>query len=374
MPTLADIVRRQGPAYVRGYGSRMPTDQLRALRDMASCRTPALGGHRWTCPDCQEERFAFHSCGNRHCPACGAEDAQHWLDRQQALLLPVTYHLCTVTVPESLRRPIRSHPRELLPILFQASASALLDLCANPKWFGAIPGVTAVLHTWTRAYEYHPHIHFLVTGGGVAPDGAWRQPHAGFLVPVTALSAVIRARVRDTLRERFPDVGEAVPQKTWTQDWVVHSEPVGSGVNVLRYLARYLYRVALSNRHLLAADDRQVTFRYRRSDDGRWRTCSLPPREFLRRFLQHVLPKGFVKVRYYGLHHPRRRGVIPLLRAALHVQAGRPLPAISPVVEKAAKPVLCPRCHTPMVKRERLAPVRMPLLAALSRPLETSPP
>ena len=374
MPTLADIVRRHGPAYVQQFGARMPTDQLRALSDIVCCRTPAMGGHRWQCPHCREERFAFHSCGNRHCPACGADDAQLWLDRQAALLLPVTYHLCTVTVPQALRRPIRAHPRELLARLFQASASGLLDLCRNPKWFGATPGVTAVLHTWTRAYEYHPHVHFLVTGGGVDKTGAWREPHGRFLVPVWALSQVIRARFRDGLHAVLPTVFAAVPSSVWTQAWVVHSQPVGSGAHTLRYLARYIHRVALTNSALRAADDHAVTFRYRRSEDGQPRTCALPPQEFLRRFLQHVLPKGFVKVRYYGLHHPKRHTQIPLLRAALYLRAGRPLPAGPLPPDLAPKPCLCPRCRTPMLRIQRLAPRYAAPFDATGPPQKTSPP
>lgn len=374
MPSLADIVRRHGPAYVKAFGERMPADQFRALRDIVRCRTPAMGGHRWHCPQCQAERFAFHSCGNRHCPACGADDAQHWLDRQAALLLPVVYHLATVTVPEALRRPIRSHPRELLPLLFNASASALLDLCRNPKWFGATPGITAVLHTWTRAYEYHPHVHFLVTGGGVDTTGAWREPARGFLVPVHAFSALVRARFRDGLRAVLPEVFAAVPASVWTQAWVVHSKPVGSGEHTLRYLARYIHRVALTNSAIRAADDTAVTFRYRRSEDGKPRTCTLAPQEFLRRFLQHVLPKGFVKVRYYGLHHPCRRAQIPLLRAALCLRAGRPLPPVTPPPATGRKACLCPRCHTPMQHVQHVLPVYAVACTLTGPPRETSPP
>jgi hypothetical protein len=363
VPTLADIVRRHGPEYVQRFGDRMSADPLRALRDIARCRTPVMGGHLWSCPRCRKEHLAFHSCGNRHCPACGADDARRWIDRQQALLLPVTYHLCTATVPEALRRPIRSHPRELLPLLFHAASSTLMDLCSNPKWLGAMPGVTAVLHTWTRAYEYHPHIHFLVTGGGVAPDGSWHESDRKFLVPVHALSAVFRARFRDGLRQRLPEVFAQVPASTWTQDWVVHSKPVGSGEQALRYLSRYLYRVALSNKAILSADapstgSGQITirFRYRRGEDGKPRTCSLPPQEFLRRFLQHVLPKGFVKIRSYGLHHPSRRAALTLLRAFLHLQAGRPLPAPAPSPDARPHIPRCPCCHAPMRRLARLAP------------------
>jgi hypothetical protein len=355
VPTVADIVRRHGPAYIEQFGARMSADQLRALRDIALCRTPAMGGQRWQCPQCGEQHFAFHSCGNRHCPACGADDARSWLDRQQALLLPVTYFLCTATVPEALRRPIRAHPRELLPLLFRTSASALLDLCANPQWFGAVPGVTAVLHTWTRQLEYHPHVHFLVTGGGVDRQGAWREPQRGFLVPVHALSTLFRARFRDAFKKRCPELFAGLTATPWNNPWVVHVEPVGSGAQALRYLSRYLYRVAISNAAVLRADDKSVTFRYRDSGDRRQRLCTLAPPEFLRRFLQHVLPKGFVKIRYFGLHHPARRRDLSLARAALCLHAGRQVPA-GPSGATAPPPCLCPHCHTPMHRTQRLHP------------------
>lgn len=369
MPTLADVVHRQGPAYLQRFGSRMSADQHRALRDIARCRTPALGGHLWLCPQCGMERFAYHSCGNRHCPACGADDARRWLDRQQALLLPVTYHLVTFTVPEALRGPIRSHPRELLPVLFKAGVSGLLDLCAEPAWLGAMPGVTAVLHTWTRSLIYHPHVHALVTGGGVAPDGSWRWAHPRFLIPVKALSPVFRARFRAALRARLPHVYATIPPSVWEQDWVVHAKPVGSGEQALRYLSRYLFRVALSNAALVALDERTVTFRYRQSEDGVWKSCTLPHEEFLRRFLQHVLPSRFIKVRYFGLHHARRRAAIPLLRAALHLALRQPLPE-PPPPRDTPPPCLCPRCRTPMRRDRRLPPDPH----WLEHPLETSPP
>lgn len=368
MPTVADIVRRHGPEYRRQFGDRMSVDQLRALRDIAACRTPAMGGQRWLCPQCAAQHFAFHSCGNRHCPACGADDAHDWCDRQQVLLLPVTYHMATFTVPEGLRRTIRSHPRKLLALLFRTASSTLLDVCANPKWFGAVPAVTAVLHTWTRQLEHHPHIHFLVTGGGLAPDGSWKEPSAGFLVPVHALAPVFRARFRDGLETKHPDLFAALPAKIWTSSWVVHSKPVGSGEKALRYLARYLYRVAIANTAILHADDQSVRFRYRDSDDQRVRTCTLPPHEFLRRFLQHVLPKGFVKARTFGLNHSSKRRTLAMLRLMIYLRARREPPA--PTTATATKPPCrCPRCRTPMNLMGRIEPQRTFNLFARGPPL-----
>jgi hypothetical protein len=331
----------------------MPRDQLRAMCAIEACRTPALGGHVWRCPQCGKERWSFHSCGNRHCPACGQDDAQEWLRRQETLRLPVTYHLCTFTVPEELRRVIRSHPREGLALLFATSSSTLRDLCANPKWLGAQPGVTGVLHTWTRALLYHPHVHYLVTGGGLASDGSWREAAPSFLVPVQALSPVFRARFRDALRKQLPDEFALIPKKVWQREWVVHSQPVGQGEQALCYLARYIYRVALVDSAILAHDERSVTFRYRDSDTGQPRCVTLSPEEFIRRFLQHVLPAGFQKVRYYGLHHSTHRQRLTLARAALYFHQQRPLPP-PPPPPPGPPPMLCPVCHTPM---ENIAPL-----------------
>jgi hypothetical protein len=364
---VADIVRRHGPEYRRLFGDRMSVDQLRALRDIAACRTPAMGGQLWLCPQCGEQHFAFHSCGNRHCPACGADDAHAWCDRQQDLLLPVTYHMVTFTVPEALRRPIRSHPRELLALLFRATSTTLLDVCANPRWFGAVPGITAVLHTWTRQLEYHPHIHLLVTGGGLAPDGSWREPDAGFLVPVHALSAVFRTRFRTLLEKRHPEIFATIPTQLWKSDWVVHSKPVGSGDKALRYLARYLYRVAIANTAIVQADDHSIRFRFRDSEHQRQHSCTLKPAEFLRRFLQHVLPKGFVKVRYFGLHHPAKRQTLTLTRLMLHLRlrCDPPPPKPAPVPKP---PICCPRCTLPMNCVQNLRPSRSPTPSARGPP------
>jgi len=275
------------------------------------------------------------------------------LNRQQALQLPVSYFLVTVTVPEALRRVIRSHPGTLLPLLFQASSSALIDLCRNPKWFGATPGITGMLHTWSRALIYHPHIHFLVTGGGLDPTGAWRQPEQGFLLPAAALSAVFRARFRDGLARAHPEIPATLPATVWTTDWVVDVTSVGNGDHTLKYLARYVCRVALTDASILHHDDHTVTFRYRDSDTGKSRCLRLPVFEFLHRFLQHVLPKGFVKVRSFGLHHPAHRKTLALVRAQLHLQRGQVIPVIPPAPPKPLP--LCSACQTSLIPGARFA-------------------
>jgi len=361
---LADIIRRHAPAYVQQFGDRMPTDHRRVLRDVARCRTAEAGGQLWHCTQCGHEHTAAHSCGNRHCPTCGGDDARAWLNRQLDLRLPVSYFLVTPTVPQVLRCVIRSHPRTLLPLLFHSSSSTLLDLCRNPEWFGATPGITGMLHTWARNQIYHPHIHYLVTGGGIDPTGAWRKPAHGFLVPGHALSKVFRARFMAGLKHHHPDIAATLPASIWKTDWVVHVKHVGNGENTLKYLARYIYRVGLTDSSILHHDDKTVTFRYRESDTGRSRKITLPVMDFLARFLQHVLPKGFVKVRYYGLHHPAHREALGLVRAQLHLLLGLALAVKTP---SPPKPVpMCPVCHAALVPGLRFR--------AGARPPTTGPP
>ena len=327
----------------------MSLDQLRAMDAIENCHTPEAGSALWRCPGCGHGHFTYQGCGNRHCPSCGRTAAAEWLQKQCALLLPgVTYHLVTFTVAEALRRPIRSHPRELLELLMRTASATLLDLCKNPKWCGGIPGVTAVLHTWTRQGIYHPHVHFIVTGGGLDDKGLWRSSHPKFLVAVEALSAVFRARMRDALKENHPEVFAAIKPAVWNwkKKWVVHSEPVGSGEHAYRYLARYVYQVFLSESAILQHDEKCISVRYRESGSKKVRTMRPEPMEFLRRFLQHVLPSRFCKVRHYGLHHSSKRETIKLLQAAMSIALGCEL--AKPIACEPPAPITCPKCETLM--------------------------
>jgi len=359
MSRIGAIFRAHGEAFRRSSGARLSADQRRVLRALEACHTPALGGIRWQCPRCGGTVFTYRSCGNRHCPACGHADAKLWLARQKRLLLPgVTYHLTTFTVPRDLRRAIYSHPRELFPILFDAASSSLLDLCRDPRHLGALPALTAVLHTWTRQLFHHPHIHFLASGGGLAPDGSWRETNPKFLVPVKALSPVFAARVRDLLRARQPELFATVPAAVWRQPWVVHSKPVGAGEHALGYLARYIFRVALADSAILQHNEREVVFRYRDSDTNVKRTERLTPPQFIERFLLHVLPHGFRKVRHYGLHHSSKRKQLRLLQAQLAFARQLPLPPADVPKLPPAPPPACPHCQAPMMPDAAIAPVR----------------
>ena len=300
MTELAEVFAQHGPQYRAQFGDKMLPSHRQAMRDLERCRTPALGGHIYTCQACGETQYLYHSCRNRHCPKCQHDKAQRWLHRQQDQLLPVPYFLLTFTLPAELRSVARSHQRLIYDLLFRTSARAVQHLAQDERFVGAQMGLVGVLHTWGRNLAYHPHVHYVVPGGGLATDGSWKPSRKNFVLPVKALSTVVRAKFRDALRKADADCFAQVSAAAWQQPWVVHCQPVGCGRHALTYLAPYIFRVAISNSRILKLAHGKVTFRYRTTDTGKLKRCTLPAQEFIRRFLQHVLPRGFVKVRYYG--------------------------------------------------------------------------
>jgi hypothetical protein len=313
---LADIFRRYGNSYRQKYVMRMPSTHLKAMRAIEQCRTEALGGQVYRCPDCEREQYSYHSCRNRHCPKCQNENAQRWLEKQQDLLLPVPYYLLTFTLPAGFNGVIRSHQSLIYDLLFKTSAAATQQLAQDPRFIGGRIGMVGVLHTWGRNLAYHPHIHYLVPAGGLADDTqTWVPARQNFLLPVRALSKIFRGKLHEALRHL--NCYERIPAKVWKQEWVVHCEPVGSGLGALKYLAPYIFRVAISNNRILKLENDRVTFRYRDSETQVERFCTLTAEDFIHRFLQHVLPKGFVKVRYYGIFSPSLRKLLAALRQQL---------------------------------------------------------
>ena len=353
MTTLGEIFRQYGPAYRAKFGAAMLPSHQRALRDIERCRTAALGGHVYRCDVCEQVVYSYHSCRNRHCPLCQHQAGQDWLARQQAFLLPVPYFMVTFTLPEELRALARSHQKIIYDLLFRASAAALQELAADPRFVGGHIGLLGVLHTWARDLSYHPHLHYLAPGVGLTPTGQVRRAKKDFLVHIKPLSKLFRAKFRAGLQQT--DLFDQVPPTVWSKKWVVHCQPVGRGETALKYLAPYIFRVALSNKRLVKLEHDQVTFRYQESRSRKTRYCTLPAEEFIRRFLQHVLPKGFVKVRYYGLFSPSYRPQLQQLR--LHLA-----PALTPTPPTAPMPVVspcvicCPTCQQPMHLVETFPP------------------
>jgi Putative transposase/Transposase zinc-binding domain len=306
---LADVVRRFGPRYTSQYGHRMMPSQKKALADIAACCTRELGGRLYHCDDCNDTFWHYHCCRNRACPQCHGSQTREWLEERQAELLPCAYFHAVVTVPSQLRVVFQRNQKLLYGLLMQVSARAVKQLCAQKRHLGALPGILAVLHTWNGQLGYHPHVHLLVTGGGITADGRhWEAARGTFLVPVAVLSRKIAALFRAALKAAAPAVCAHVPASVWKREWVSFCKHYGHGNDaVLSYLSRYVFRTAISNARILGMDQSQVTFRWKDRSANGWRTERLPGVEFLRRFLQHVLPRGFHKVRYYGLWHHSKR-------------------------------------------------------------------
>jgi len=360
--TLGEVFRRYGPEYRARWGSQLSPPQLAAMHAIEACRTEALGGQVYRCPHCDATRYAYHSCRNRHCPTCQHAAAQDWLARQQELLLPVPYFLVTFTLPGALRAVAYQHQALVYDLLFRAAATALQQLAQDPRFVGGQLGLVGVLQTWTRDLRYHPHIHYLVPAGGLAADGrSWKTARADFLVHVTPLAILFRAKLRAALRQT--ELWGSIPAAVWQQDWVVDCRPVGSGRTALKYLAPYVFRVALSNNRILAMADGQVTFRYQDGESRQTRTCTLPAETFIERFLAHILPKGFVKVRYYGLFRVGARQHLARLRAQLVLQQRKV--ELLPAAEEPAAPAsrlgpVCPSCGQEMRVERVLPPQRAP--------------
>jgi len=345
MSVLADWLARQAPAWLDPAmtmaGPPLTPAQRRALRAILRCRTPALGGHVYRCDDCHETDFAYHSCHHRACPRCGGARTAAWTAQQTGRLLPVPYFLVTFTVPEALRPIFAARPEVLHDLFFTQAARALQTVAAVPRHLGAELGMMGVLHTWGRQLQHHPHLHFIVAGGGLTADRkTWRAARrAEWLLPKSAVEAALRSGMDEALRHAAPELHAQVPDASWREGWWVHWQPAGAGENVVKYLARYVSRTAIGDQRIVAATDRSVTFRYTDSATQQSKECTLPAAEFMRRYLQHVPPPGQHRVRYFGWMHPaakkRRMIVETLLAVPIVVRAG---------AEEPAWHLRCPHC------------------------------
>ena len=370
---VAEVIRSCRDAFLQRYGAGLTTEQRRALDDLTACRTAALGGHVLECPGCGHQEVSYNSCGNRHCPKCQATAAARWLEAQAADLLETPYFHVVFTLPGALGPVARTNPRAVYGLLMRAAAETLLEVAANPKHLGAEIGVLAVLHTWGQNLALHPHVHCVVTGGGLSPDASrWVAGRDDFFLPVRVLSRVFRGKFLSGLRAAFqrgrlrfsgrmaalarPEQFHRLLAETVRTEWVVYARPPWGGpATVLKYLARYTHRAAISNRRLVSLADGRVSFRWKDYAHGRKRgTMTLAAVEFVRRFLMHVLPTGFVRVRHYGLLANRHRReklarCRELLGTAVTPQADTastdPDPVTPPAPEVAVTPTrVCPRC------------------------------
>jgi predicted Zn-ribbon and HTH transcriptional regulator len=365
----------QESKFLQRYQESLTWAQVKVVAAIVRCRTAALGGHRDQCLRCGYQAISYNSCRNRHCPKCQTNAREKWLRRRQQELLPVNYYHLVFSVPHALVPLIWQNKKVLFTLLFQATAAALLEVAADPKHLGAELGFLSILHTWGQTLQPHPHLHCVVPGGGLSPDHQrWIASRAHFFLPVKVLSRVFRGKFVDGLRHlagngRLAFHGECLPltnprafavflHTLSRQDWVVYAKPpFGGPEHVLQYLARYTHRVAISNHRLVAVTDSHVTFRWKDyAHHSRQRTMTLTGEEFLRRFVQHVLPKGFPRLRYFGwLANRRRNQLLPCCRLLL-AQIPAEIPAV-PGEEPALW--LCPSCHGPMRVVERLTDLQM---------------
>jgi Putative transposase/Transposase zinc-binding domain len=371
---VADIFRIAGPAYRAAHAGHLSLHQLKVMSAIEHCRTAALGGHVESCEDCGHWRIAYNSCRNRHCPKCQGAAARTWLAEREADLLPVGYFHVVFTLPAEVADIAYQNKAVVYDLLFRAASETMLTIAADPKHLGARIGITAVLHTWGSALTHHPHVHMIVPGGGIAPDGSrWVSSRPAFLLPVRVLGKLFRRLFLTrliALHEAgrlafFGSIAQLADRRAFMRRlapvrkkrWVVYAKaPFAGPESVLAYLSRYTHRVAISNRRLLAFDEAGVTFRYkdyRRDGADRQQVMTLAADEFIRRFLLHVLPRGFHRIRHYGLlAGTARKASLALARDLLAVA----LPPDDDTPEEPLDPrPPCPCCGGRMVIIEAFA-------------------
>jgi hypothetical protein len=368
---VADILRRHGEAFRRTHAGHLSPGQLKVMSAIEACRTAALGGHVARCEDCSHLAVSYNSCRNRHCPKCQGAAARAWLAERQADLLPVPYYHVVFTLPAEVGSLAYQNKAVVYDLLFKAAAETLLTIAADPQHLGARIGLTAVLHTWGSALTHHPHVHCIVPSGGLSPDGQrWTACRPRFFLPVRVLSRLFRRLFLERLGQahaagrlaffgelaRFadPHAFKALLAPLRRAEWVVYAKrPFGGPEAVLAYLSRYTHRVAISNSRLVAMDERGVSFRwkdYRASKSGKLeiKTMTLPAEEFLRRFLLHVLPGGFHRIRHYGLLAAGARANIGRIRTLIDAPQAKTAPVDQPADdgagEQAAPDLVCPCC------------------------------
>ena len=395
---LAHILGSHG----EGYLQTRPTspEQRKVIRDITRCRTPPLGGHLETCGNgCGYERLSFHSCRNRHCPKCQNLKKVRWLLERSQKLLPISYFHVVVTLPHELNPLILRNRERLYNLLFESASEGLIELAKGWKRLGALPGVTAILHTWSQELKFHVHLHMVVTAGGLSLKGdRWIPAKNNFLVPVRALSKMVRGKFVQRLEQAFeqdkltfsgniahwanPAAFKRLAKELRSIQWVVYAKPpFGGPEHVFSYLGHYTHRVAISNQRLLASDDQTVTFRARDNDTpGTYRLIRLAAQEFIRRFLLHVLPHGFIRIRHFGLM-ASRNAKTKLKKASRLLQASQPT-YLTPPIEShllswqqlllkltGLDLSVCPNCGGTILRKPLPETLRLTALATFSVPL-----
>lgn len=354
MGRIVQIFRQHGAAYLQNHHGRILPSHRRVIQDICHCRTPSMGGHVYQCSQCDHYHYSYHCCGNRHCPQCRQQATEQWVQKRLMEVMPVSYFHLVFTLPSEYRELVRRNQKTAYGVLFKAATAAVMKLAADQRYLGAQIGIVAVLHTWTRAMVYHPHVHLLVPGVGINRDGAVAYfPRRAYLVPVKALSRIFRAKFIAMLKSALPE--EQMPTVARKKDWVAFCKHLELGPEkAIAYLSRYLNRVAVSEGRVRRLPCGDVCVRCR--SEKQEKTVRLSAHEFLRRYLQHVLPKGFNKVRRYGLFAPGNATRLKTLRHQLllteqiRIATVLALAVISRRIERQRKRP-CPACGKGIMRR-----------------------
>lgn len=346
---IADIFHRHFDKYLKRFSYKTPKNHLKTANDIMTCRTRVKGGEVYYCENCKSFHYSYHSCKNRHCPKCGSNDSEKWIEKQKEKLLPVKYFMVTFTVPEELRFIIRSNQQLFYSLLFQAASEALKELLSDLKYAGGESGFTAILHTWTRQLIFHPHLHFIVPGGAFDFErNGWNKIKYE-TIPVRKLSRKFREKFCYLLKNKNPEIFNSIPQKLWKSGFNTHSEPVGNGESTLKYLANYVYKTAISNNRIVSLENGKVTFNYKDSKTSETKYVTVPVFEFMRRFLQHTLPKGFQRIRHYGfLSSGAKKKFVKICSYFDFTQYKKPETKQKSDKFKTRDKFFCPKCHKKM--------------------------
>lgn len=344
MPTVREIFLEFGPKYLDKFGDNMPGNHRNVIEAIMDCRTSTYGFTVYECEDCKEIHRVFRCCGNRHCPNCQHQKTMDWVNRQIQRQVPGHHFMVTFTVPEQLRNFMRSNQKVSYSALFKSASETIFELTPDRHIGGDKPGFMAILHTWTRLGMHHPHIHCIVPGGAMSSrDGQWHPSQEKFFLPVQVMSRIFREKFKEIMKKE--KLMDQIPPEVWFMDWNVNSQAVGSGESTIKYLSFYVFKVWISDHRIVSVENGLVTFSYRKKGCRRMRKCTVTGEEFIRRFLQHVLPKGFMKVRYYGFMNANSSIKIEEVRGLIELSRGFEIE--SPDVENIIappKPLYCKTC------------------------------
>jgi hypothetical protein len=363
---INEIFQSYAPEYIQCYEHAMPFEHRKVIDAIINCRTQYYGTAIYDCQECGLPQVVFRSCGNpdksgrrrSHCPNCQHHKTKQWLEKQMTRQLPGHHFMITFTVPEQLRRFIRSNQQACYSAMFTASSQTLKKLALDEKYIGAdLPGFFGVLHTWGRQLQYHPHIHYIVPGGALSKeDGTWHPSRIDFFLPIKAMSKIFKAKFHDEMKktELYPKM----PSGLWEQNFNVNCQPIGSSEQSIKYLAPYVFKVAISDSRIIKVEHRKVYFKYKKTRSERWRSMSLDIMEFIRRFLQHVLPTGFMKVRYYGFLSPSSSVSLSDTRTLIELAYGFELPESKTNIEPIQS-LTCPHCGGVLIYRTSILSLRI---------------